>query len=85
MKKQITLKGFANCTNYMACENSSNKTFLTNFEKLKSELINSGYIELRFFENLRGKNAKDIVTIYAHYWRGAWADATKEKYATFYR
>lgn len=85
MKKQITLKGWANCTNYIFCENSGNHLFLSNFEKVKNELLHAGYNELKFGDNLRGKNVKDKITIYAHYWCGAWADPTTEKYAIFYR
>ena len=76
--KTITLKGWANST--------TNKTFALNYKQKKDELLANGYKELRFWELcLRGKNATEKIVIKGWYWRGAWADATKETYSVFYK
>ena len=84
--KTITLKGWANNSDLMCCENSNNDKFTKQFSEIKRELLLNGFNELNIsFENLRGKNAAEKVVIKGWYWRGAWADATKETYSVFYK
>lgn len=83
--KTITLKGFANVTNYISCENTTNKSFIDNYNKLKERLINEGYKKLQSWENLYGKKATEKIIVKGWYWRGAWSDPTKETYSIFYK
>lgn len=83
--KQITLKGWANCSDFLFSENSKNTTFLANYKKVAEKLESLGYKQLPIFSDLRGKNASEKVVIKGHYWRGSWASPTTEKYATFYK
>ena len=49
------------------------------FAALKNNLLQNGYSEKRI------KNAESCFTVYAKYWRGEWAGASKEVYARFYK
>ena len=79
-----TIKGWANTTGYLFNENVVNDKFKDNLEKYKKENL-KGFKELSCFDTLRGKNAKKVVKIYGWYWRGNWADPTKELVTTFYK
>lgn len=84
--KQITLKGWANNSDLMCSENSTNSKFLAQFLPLQDELLEKGFKRLNLaFDNLRGKNATEKVIIKGWYWRGAWSDPSKETYAVFYK
>ena len=84
-RKQITLKGWANQTNYIGSENVSNNKFMERYHELRVELTEQGYKELKFYQELRGMGAVEKIDIYAHYWRGSWVGGVKQKFATFYK
>jgi hypothetical protein len=84
--KQITLKNWANNTNYIGSQNVTDKSFLSEFETLKNKMQQSGYKQLNIaFDTLHGRNALRKVIVYAWYWRGNWSDATKGIYTVFYK
>lgn len=80
-----TIKGWANNSNLIFNQNTNNDTFQSNLEKYIDKNL-KGYIQLNTsFDTLRGKNAKHKVIIKGYYWRGAWANATKETVTVFYK
>lgn len=85
MKTRVkTIKGFANNSAYLFSQNSDKLSFESNLKKfIDSELM--GYQELRTWDDLRGKKAKEKVIIKGYYWRGSWSDATKETVKIFYK
>ena len=84
--KQITIRGWANDTDYLFNENTGNSVFMGNFRAKERELLKSGYKELnRAFDTLRGKNATERIDVYGWYWRGSWSDPQKQIFATFYK
>jgi hypothetical protein len=85
MKTRIkTIKGWANNSSYLFSQNSNNLNFEFNLKKfIESELTD--FKELRTWDDLRGKNAKEKVIIKGYYWRGSWSDPTKETVKIFYK
>ena len=54
--------------------------------ELEKHLLSEGYKELNHaFENLRGKNATEKITVYAYRWAGEWAGYVKIRYTIFYK
>lgn len=83
---QITLKGWANNSDLMFSENSTNEYFMAQFNRLESELIANGFKRLKLpWQDLRGKNATEKIVVKGWYWRGSWSDPSKEVYAIFYK
>lgn len=76
MKTRVkTIKAYANI---------NREKFMYNLKMfIESEL--KDFKELRIWDDLRGKNAKEKVIIKGWYWRGAWSDATKETVKVFYK
>ena len=82
--KSKTIKGWANDTSLMTSPNVRSSAFEQNLKEYRDRHL-SEYKELSFFDTLRGKGARVKFVIYGWYWRGAWADPTKEIYTTFYK
>lgn len=83
--KQITLPGWANNSNMIFSPNSNNKTFTERFNELEKNLLSNGYQKLKFFQDLRGREASEKLIVKGKYWRGEWADPSRETYAIFYK
>lgn len=79
-----TIRGWANNSNLFFSENTTNDKFVANLKKFEKENL-SEFKVLSCFQTLRGKNAKEKVIIYGWYWRGSWADPTKEIVRVYYK
>lgn len=71
-----TIKGWAADTMYLFCQNVKGKNNLT--ELLKEF---PGYVKCADF---RGKKGINKLIVYGWYWRGNWADPTKEIVRKYY-
>ena len=88
MKNTVkTIKGYINNSDLLCSENSNNNLFLNNLEKyiIENDLLSKGFKKLSYFQTLRDKQAKEKIIIKGYYWRGSWADPSKETYCIYYR
>jgi len=83
--KQITLKGWANSTNFLTSENVQNNVFLENYKKKETELISNGYKKRYSFGTLHGIKHSEKIIIKGWFWNGNWNDPTKETISIFYK
>lgn len=76
-----TLKGWANNSDFIFSQNSTNKTFKNELEKYKKEnnLIEYSQTFKGGFYSKKNQNRKRVI-IKGWYWRGSWSDPTKEIY-----
>ena len=81
--KTVTLKGWANKSDLIFSQNSDNSIFNKNLQDFLKTL--KGYKKLSTFDTLRGKEYKEKIIIRGWYWRGSWADPTKETVLTLYK
>lgn len=79
-----TIKGWTNNSNMLFSPNTKNDSFNKNLKNYVETNLN-GFKKLSFFDSLRDKNAKEKVIIKGYYWRGSWADPTKETVCIFYK
>jgi hypothetical protein len=79
-----TIKGWANNSDLLFSENTNNNAFCNNMKDFVDNNL-QGYSQLRLGQSLKGRNATHKVVIKGTYWRGSWADPTKQTVAIFYK
>lgn len=81
--KKMTLKHWGNDTHLISCENVTS----TAAQKELNDFLatHPEYKEYPLWGIPQEAIGKDKIYVYAWYWRGAWADPTKEIYTRLYR
>lgn len=87
IRKQITLKHWANTTDFIASPNVSGRNAREELAAIRRKFPD--YVELPFyggtFRDCPDSYGCDKLVIYAWYWRGSWSDPTKEIYKRLYK
>ena len=79
MIKTKTIRGYANCSDLLFSQNSSNVNFRNNLNKFIKDNNLKEYPQLfkGGFYSKKNENKKRYI-IKGWYWRGCWSDPTKE-------
>lgn len=87
IKRFVIKSGWANNTNYLCSQNVRNDKFQEEYERIIAQ--HKDFIPLPLwcesFHDYPKSYGCDKLVIYGWYWRGEWADPTKEVVARFYR
>lgn len=87
IRKQITLKHWANDTHYFFSPNVSGRNAREELAAIRKKYPD--YVELPYycdtFRDCPESYGCDKIYVYGWYWRGSWCDPSKEIYTRLYK